>query len=66
MKGFLEAIVLLFLIKGILYVLFPVWIQRFIAENIINTPIPRLKVFGILQLAIALALYIYIGKYLGE
>ncbi|MGN1063743.1 MAG: DUF2065 family protein [Alphaproteobacteria bacterium] len=63
MKGFLEAIVLLFVIKGILYALFPTWIQRFIAENIINTPINRLKVFGVIQLFLALGLWIIIKKH---
>lgn len=62
MKGFLEAIVLLLVIKGVLYVLFPQWMQGFVAENIINAPINRLKVLGVIQLFLALALYIYIGK----
>lgn len=63
MKGFLEAIVLLLVIKGIMYVLFPKWIQQFIAESIINTPINRLKVLGIIQLFLALGLWIVIRKY---
>ncbi|MBQ9738545.1 MAG: DUF2065 domain-containing protein [Alphaproteobacteria bacterium] len=65
MKGFMDAIILLFVIRGISYLLFPQWIQRFVAENIISTPINRLKVFGIFQLAIALIIYIYVSKYVG-
>lgn len=65
MKGFMDAIVLLLVIRGVSYLLFPGFIQGFVAENIINTPINRLKVFGILQLAIALVIYIYIDKKLG-
>lgn len=65
MKGFMDAIVLLLVIRGISYLLFPGWIQGFVAENIINTPTNRLKMFGIFQLVIALALYIYISKRLG-
>ncbi len=66
MKGFLDAVVLLLIIRGISYLVFPRFIQGFVAENIINTPINRLKVFGILQLFIALAVYIYINKQFGE
>lgn len=66
MKGFIDAIILLFVIRGISYLLFPQWIQRFVAENIVNLPINRMKIFGIFQLVIALTLYIYISKKLAE
>ena len=66
MKGFIDAIILLFVIRGISYLLFPQWIQRFVAENIVNLPINRMKMFGIFQLVIALTLYIYISKKLAE
>ncbi len=65
MKTILEFITFILVIKGIAYVLFPVWIQRYIAENIINMPINRLKVLGFLQLVGALALYIFIDKRFG-
>lgn len=63
MKGFIDAIILLFVIRGISYLLFPQWIQRFVAENIVNLPINRMKMFGIFQLVIALIIYIYISKH---
>lgn len=65
MKTFLDALALLFILRGIAYLLFPRWIQRFIAENIINLPLNRMKIFGIFQLGIALAIYIYISKHFG-
>ena len=65
MKVFLETIVWLLIIKGSLYLLFPQWMQRFVAENIINAPINRLKMLGALQLLLALALYSYISKKFG-
>ncbi|MBR5130275.1 MAG: DUF2065 family protein [Alphaproteobacteria bacterium] len=65
MKAFFDAIVLLLVLRGVVYLLFPGWIQRFIAENIVNLPLNRMKLFGIFQLAIALTIYIYISKHLG-
>lgn len=63
MKGFIDAIMLLLVIRGLSYLLFPGWIQRFVAENIVNLPLNRMKMFGIFQLAIALIIYIYVSKH---
>ena len=65
MKTFLDALALLFILRGLVYLLFPGWIQRFIAENIVNLPLNRMKMFGIFQLAIALTIYIYICNHFG-
>lgn len=62
MKTFFEAIILLLIIKGLLYVFFPVWIQRFVAENIINLPIPRLKAFGILMIFLGIVLWVAVAN----
>lgn len=63
MKTFLDALVILFVLRGIVYLLFPGWIQRFISENIVNLPLNRMKIFGIFQLGVALIIYIYISKH---
>lgn len=63
MKTLFDAIAILLVIKGIVYLFFPVWTQRFVAENIINLPVPRLKTYGILLLILALILWIIAQKY---
>ena len=63
MKTLFDALAMLLVIKGIVYLFFPVWTQRFVAENIINLPIGRLKTYGILLLVLALILWIFAQKY---
>lgn len=60
MKTLLEAIILLFIIKGLIYFFFPVWIQRIVSEIIITLPVQRLKWLGVLMIFIGLFIWIFI------
>lgn len=66
MKTFFAAVVLVLIFKGLLYLLFPIWIQRFVAENIITLPIPRLKTLGILMIFLGVILWVAVANKLPE
>jgi uncharacterized protein YjeT (DUF2065 family) len=63
MKTILYAFLLWVIFKGIAFLFFPAFMRNFISQNIIEQPIPQLKLFGGLLLICSAIIWIFLKKY---
>lgn len=57
MQDFYRAIVVLFFIEGIVYFLFPKYIQDFAVRCLVDAKLPTLRIFGLILIGTGTFLY---------
>lgn len=64
MRAFLDAIVILMILKGCEYFFFTNWVKNYVAQNIIEAKPEKLKWCGLLMILIGITFYLSFVRYI--